>query len=302
MERISQYRTACGGQNFGAHIFSVHTGNFEGVRFVGNLVPRIDRDRSHANGGNQMPISTADKVLRLSLTTFPFINASQFFPALSTYAVERVFDLTEFEKAMVHFFRGNPLFATCHLIELTFDSPQDFPLSSFQGILSEKYESYCDSFLVASVTYRCDPHLQGIFTCVPFPLQDGYKCFRFHQALMSTLKTRRDEFHIARGLADLGIRSDELAEFVPPVDAASASDVKELPVTFTESQDAPTKIGPYLEVDGIGVVEVSRNAVTGEVYALRGPGFASMQFHPESVLTVDGPRLIAEAIRGVLDR
>ena len=52
-----------------------------------------------------------------------------------------------------------------------------------------------------------------------------------------------------------------------------------------------------IEVDGIGVVEVSRNAET-EVYALRGLSFASMQFHPESVLTVDGPRLIADSIRG----
>ena len=57
-----------------------------------------------------------------------------------------------------------------------------------------------------------------------------------------------------------------------------------------------------IEVDGIGVVEVSRDAETGEVYALRGPGFASMQFHPESVLTVDGPRLIADSIRWVLDQ
>lgn len=56
-----------------------------------------------------------------------------------------------------------------------------------------------------------------------------------------------------------------------------------------------------IDVDGIGSVEVSRNAATGEVYALRGPRFASMQFHAESVLTVDGPRLIADAIRGVLD-
>lgn len=55
-----------------------------------------------------------------------------------------------------------------------------------------------------------------------------------------------------------------------------------------------------IEVDGIGPVQVSQNAQTGEVYALRGPSFASMQFHPESVLTVDGPRLIADAVRGVL--
>jgi len=44
-----------------------------------------------------------------------------------------------------------------------------------------------------------------------------------------------------------------------------------------------------IEVDGIGTVEVSRDSRTGEVYALRGPRCASMQFHPESVLTVDGP-------------
>ncbi|MFF3451656.1 anthranilate synthase family protein [Streptomyces sp. NPDC002667] len=55
-------------------------------------------------------------------------------------------------------------------------------------------------------------------------------------------------------------------------------------------------------VDGIGVVEVSRDQETGEVNALRGPGFASMQFHAESVLTVDGPRIIGEAIQGVLGR
>ncbi|MFF3890479.1 anthranilate synthase family protein [Streptomyces sp. NPDC001914] len=55
-------------------------------------------------------------------------------------------------------------------------------------------------------------------------------------------------------------------------------------------------------VEGIGVVEVSRDEVTGEVNALRGPGFASVQFHAESVLTVDGPRIISEAIQGVLGR
>lgn len=32
-------------------------------------------------------------------------------------------------------------------------------------------------------------------------------------------------------------------------------------------------------------VEISRDSETGEVHALRGPGFASVQFHPESVLT-----------------
>ncbi|MFJ6073481.1 anthranilate synthase family protein [Streptomyces sp. NPDC093065] len=39
-------------------------------------------------------------------------------------------------------------------------------------------------------------------------------------------------------------------------------------------------------------VEVSRSA-GGEVHALRGPGFASVQFHPESVLTLNGSAITA---------
>ncbi len=49
------------------------------------------------------------------------------------------------------------------------------------------------------------------------------------------------------------------------------------------------------EVDDVGLVEICRDPRSGEVHALRGPGFASMQFHAESVLTVDGPRILAEA-------
>ncbi|MGV9565505.1 anthranilate synthase family protein [Streptomyces sp. NPDC003480] len=40
-------------------------------------------------------------------------------------------------------------------------------------------------------------------------------------------------------------------------------------------------------------VEVSRGA-GGEVYALRGPGFAGVQFHPESVLTLNGAGILRE--------
>lgn len=48
-------------------------------------------------------------------------------------------------------------------------------------------------------------------------------------------------------------------------------------------------------------VEVSRSA-SGEVHALRGPGFASVQFHPESVLTLDGPTIVTEMLRAPLLR
>ncbi|WP_354639714.1 anthranilate synthase family protein [Kitasatospora camelliae] len=40
-------------------------------------------------------------------------------------------------------------------------------------------------------------------------------------------------------------------------------------------------------------VEVARDPRTGDVHALRGPGFASLQFHPESVLTREGVDIVA---------
>ncbi|MFI6488171.1 anthranilate synthase family protein [Streptomyces sp. NPDC050564] len=42
-------------------------------------------------------------------------------------------------------------------------------------------------------------------------------------------------------------------------------------------------------------VEVSRSD-SGEVHAMRGPGFAGVQFHPESVLTLNGAAVVSELI------
>ncbi|MFE5602421.1 anthranilate synthase family protein [Streptomyces coelicoflavus] len=55
-----------------------------------------------------------------------------------------------------------------------------------------------------------------------------------------------------------------------------------------------------LEVPGVGTVEVCREPETGEVHALRGPRFRSMQFHAESVLTEDGIGIVSEALAGLL--
>ncbi|MER8105565.1 anthranilate synthase family protein [Kitasatospora sp. NPDC094016] len=55
-----------------------------------------------------------------------------------------------------------------------------------------------------------------------------------------------------------------------------------------------------VDVDGVGTVEAGRDRETGEVHALRGPHFASMQFHAESVLTQDGPRIVGGLIAEVL--
>ncbi|MGY0062526.1 anthranilate synthase family protein [Streptomyces sp. LZ34] len=47
-------------------------------------------------------------------------------------------------------------------------------------------------------------------------------------------------------------------------------------------------------------VEVSRDPAGGEVHALRGPNFAGVQFHPESVLTLNGSAIVAELLAAVL--
>ncbi|MGP3973666.1 anthranilate synthase family protein [Streptomyces sp. 8N114] len=49
-----------------------------------------------------------------------------------------------------------------------------------------------------------------------------------------------------------------------------------------------------------GEVQVARDPETGEVHALRGTGFVSAQFHPESVLTRNGIHLVAQLARTAL--
>ncbi|MFE0103791.1 anthranilate synthase family protein [Streptomyces sp. NPDC059009] len=43
-------------------------------------------------------------------------------------------------------------------------------------------------------------------------------------------------------------------------------------------------------------IEVSRDGATGEVHALRGGGFAGVQFHPESVLSLRGAAVVRELL------
>jgi phenazine biosynthesis protein phzE len=66
--------------------------------------------------------------------------------------------------------------------------------------------------------------------------------------------------------------------------------------TFSATAD-----GDKVECEGVGLVEVSRDPGTGEVHALRGPHFASQQFHAESVLTQNGLRIVAGRMRELLD-
>jgi len=54
-----------------------------------------------------------------------------------------------------------------------------------------------------------------------------------------------------------------------------------------------------LRYDGV-TLEVSRDPHSGEVHALRGPLFASFQFHPESILTQNGAQLLGTVIGNLL--
>ncbi|WP_405711848.1 MULTISPECIES: anthranilate synthase family protein [unclassified Streptomyces] len=57
--------------------------------------------------------------------------------------------------------------------------------------------------------------------------------------------------------------------------------------------------GPVADELAAHGVEASVDAATGELHALRGPGFASVQFHPESVLTLRGAAIVAELLAGL---
>jgi phenazine biosynthesis protein phzE len=65
--------------------------------------------------------------------------------------------------------------------------------------------------------------------------------------------------------------------------------------TFTATHDAAALDTRY------GPVEVARDPANGDVHALRGRTFASLQFHPESVLSYDGIDLLRGLLAVLLD-
>jgi phenazine biosynthesis protein phzE len=50
----------------------------------------------------------------------------------------------------------------------------------------------------------------------------------------------------------------------------------------------------------LGRVEIARDPADGAVHALRGPGFAGVQFHPESVLSRDGVEVLANLLPALM--
>ncbi|HEY3734394.1 MAG TPA: anthranilate synthase family protein [Streptosporangiaceae bacterium] len=73
---------------------------------------------------------------------------------------------------------------------------------------------------------------------------------------------------------------------------AARSDTDSLPAAGAQGPVGATR----------GIVEVSRDPVTGRVHGLRGAGFISMQFHPESLLTRGGSALLAEHLAALATR
>ncbi|MFJ4094541.1 anthranilate synthase family protein [Kitasatospora sp. NPDC089913] len=85
-----------------------------------------------------------------------------------------------------------------------------------------------------------------------------------------------------------------------PVDLFGAAERVGFYNTFAAVWDAcPGGPGEF-EAPGGGTVRVAGDAATGEVHALRGPGFASVQFHAESVLTLGGVRITGDLIAHAL--
>ncbi|MFB7620369.1 anthranilate synthase family protein [Kitasatospora sp. NPDC056181] len=67
--------------------------------------------------------------------------------------------------------------------------------------------------------------------------------------------------------------------------------------TFAARSPATTLPCPYRRAP----VQVCHDPANGEVHALRGPGYASVQFHPASVLTRNGTALLGELLARALD-
>ncbi len=67
-------------------------------------------------------------------------------------------------------------------------------------------------------------------------------------------------------------------------------------VGFYNTFAAFSSHGEHLLGNGQGAAQLSYDPASGEVHAIRGHGFCGVQFHPESILTMDGVRIFEEIL------
>ncbi|ROQ69587.1 phenazine biosynthesis protein phzE [Streptomyces sp. 840.1] len=98
--------------------------------------------------------------------------------------------------------------------------------------------------------------------------------------------------------AELGL--DIVRKAVPYQGAQTRIDLFGRPETvgFYNSFTARCDEAAVTELAAHGI-EASVDGATGELHALRGDGFASVQFHPESVLTLRGATIVGELLAGL---
>jgi phenazine biosynthesis protein phzE len=141
---------------------------------------------------------------------------------------------------------------------------------------------------------RTDPKMAVLHTLVRQLLHRGQPLLAVclgHQVLASVLGLtlhRRDTPY--QGLArdvDLFGRTRRVGFYSSFTAIAPASaDTAHAPASTTDSAYGP--------------VELARDPLDGAVHALRGTGFAGVQFHPESVLSADGLAVLAELLPRIL--
>ncbi len=95
------------------------------------------------------------------------------------------------------------------------------------------------------------------------------------------------------------ILADELGIGLAPLDSPHQGLQKSVPVFGEEASIGfyntfTARVSPG--ADRIGEAEISADPTTGDVYALRGPGFASVQGHLESILSRDGIRTLERLV------
>ncbi len=244
-----------------------------------------------------MPLSMVDKIIRLSLMSFPHpLGVGQFYPALSTYNVEQPFSLDDFRGAVSYYFDENPFFSKCYLIERQFESPEEFPISSFQEIVFDEYPNYYDGFLLMSVTFKSKPDIQGIFTVFPMSMHDGYRCFRFHQALMATMMAGKDHFRIAESIAEIQLQTADLDQYLPTrkpfIDDNESSRI--MPWKLRETVEPARKIGAHLDM----VKAEFLNRASENLMVMKNASYASSLLFGNHLLFLFVPREVVSRCSG----